>query len=687
MAEEKTALKAGSAGIVSSQRLINAIEADVLPSSVQPLNAYMQSSTAVAHDSSSQEVCFTDERSQVLQCGSLFGQLGTKHWWLPKTLVVAHFCLHPFRTKATAVIPGDMQAGDPTKSSAESEVSHSAQHAALPAMHSKEYTTEEEYIYPNEIYPAVPWAATTAMHEELSPLPTTTVADSASRGTVTSASDTPTASPMDPMHPSPSAVAAAIYEDSRTATPLQRVSQQLAAPSLAAHAALSDEHSQAAHASGSNTANAESALVSMNDMWAQVSGAAPKAVPGKISRPASQNPPEAARPVFSGGSPLRPPRSGGNIPRPVATYHVPSGDGSPLSQTVRPDSNNAVPRAQPHSGATATATPSSDASPSRTTTSHATTTSQTADHSISQRDTGTRLQGELGTLSITGSGGTLSEVATTDSQRRRPSSRGTNRSRNSQLPRRGSNHGLDCMGFPSAGLRSLDRGGSVQSRGGREMLPELQEPQADDDDGDSAAVKDAVEALVAQHKRQRSSGGHEIIIGSLQLVLVNEPVVKGALLQACSRGTHMPSVPLWCTLLFLCASCTRSMAKLRTHHPLQHRTLCLLDVARHGCQDTSYFTDIIELIELLILEEGSRAACHVEKLCLIHHTETYATYAGRRVVQQATVVKSEASAPPSRKGSGLGSLQSELSLSRQKSAFVRERDNVELQARSLFLFE
>ena len=48
------------------------------------------------------------------------------------------------------------------------------------------------------------------------------------------------------------------------------------------------------------------------------------------------------------------------------------------------------------------------------------------------------------------------------------------------------------------------------------------------------------------------------------------------------------------------------------------------------------------------------------------------------MVQRATVVGSEAPAQPTRTGSGLTGA-SELSLSGQKSAHVRERDNVELQ--------
>ena len=53
--------------------------------------------------------------------------------------------------------------------------------------------------------------------------------------------------------------------------------------------------------------------------------------------------------------------------------------------------------------------------------------------------------------------------------------------------------------------------------------------------------------------------------------------------------------------------------------------------------------------------------------------------AGWRVVQRATVVSSEATTQLSRNPSGLGGA-SELSLSRHRSACVRERDNVELQA-------
>lgn len=56
-------------------------------------------------------------------------------------------------------------------------------------------------------------------------------------------------------------------------------------------------------------------------------------------------------------------------------------------------------------------------------------------------------------------------------------------------------------------------------------------------------------------------------------------------------------------------------------------------------------------------------------------------YAGRKVVQLATVVTSEGSVTSSRNTMGLGGVHSDLSLSGQRSAYVRERDNVELQAR------
>jgi hypothetical protein len=59
-------------------------------------------------------------------------------------------------------------------------------------------------------------------------------------------------------------------------------------------------------------------------------------------------------------------------------------------------------------------------------------------------------------------------------------------------------------------------------------------------------------------------------------------------------------------------------------------------------------------------------------------TSYLASHAGRKVVQPATVVQAEDLRQSSRNASGL---QSELSLSRQRNTVVRERDNVDVQAR------
>jgi hypothetical protein len=416
--------------------------------------------------------------------------------------------------------------------SAESEFNTTldVSHAPTTPTHStKEHTTTEEYTFsttPEILHegavqssPVSP-ATSAVMDSGHSQLPRLN-----GHSTVSNTPTTPTLT-----HQSSNTCPAAVNEDCIAPTPSDTTSTALglevlglpplplAVTSLALHTGLSAEELRVAQGSGTNASNAEGKpLVSMHDLWAQLR----KTVP-KTQLPAR------------GASPPRPPSRNGN------------------TTTAHPDGNRgAVSRSPPkhgvlHSGRNTMTMITSDAAyPSnatRVTVSQATSAPRTANRATPLRDCKAHSDLGIGTLSVTGSGGTLSEAYGTqesyaadesqiqsqkESHKTKPSQKGANHSRYPGIPHRSSSHGIDNIGLPPMGPRS-DRAGSAQSRNGRETLPEIQDPQAVEAD-DSAALKDAVDALVAQGKRQRSSGGHEISIGSLQLILVEAPIVKGVL--------------------------------------------------------------------------------------------------------------------------------------------------------------
>lgn len=245
--------------------------------------------------------------------------------------------------------------------------------------------------------------------------------------------------------------------------------------------------------------------VSLNDMWSKLSPIAPQAMlPAQSGR--SPPPPHSRG---SGGE--------GSIQRPALS-------GSSSAALSEASSTTRRPAAAP--GATTITT--ADVA-LRTRATSATPAALNSMTQTAEQTAGTRVPGEPNTLSKSGSGSTGTEVDAAISVQKRSRKRPTSRSKHRKSSSRtNSSRALDYYGT-TFGLRTLDRGSSVQSRGGREAvpLPELQEPQSEPDEEDAATVTDVVKALLDAQKKRRKTGGSEISIGPLKVVLVGQPVVKG----------------------------------------------------------------------------------------------------------------------------------------------------------------